>query len=432
MKGLSYASGNMGKALIVGGLELTALIYLTQMIGVSPGLAGTALFVTQLIGAVLDPLVGRTVDILALKPYRAGPILGLGAVVSSISFIALYSLPLLDVRVFSIAVVLILAVRFGISLLEVPYNALLPRISEESRLRTSIAIWKFGFSTVAVLALSAIINLVLSTPDHPPSRWSMFAFGAICGLVGSGSVMLAWWRVRHCDRAPDDHPMHEAVAAPFHKQPLKALWHREYLLLVLVMLLTPFTTQLFIKSLAHRAIYLMSDPAAARYLLIALMTGQVPGLFLWMKASAGPGAARASAMAFALVGAGFALLSLATASWLAMAATFVIGLGAAGALSMIWSLAADCADMVRTRSGQAQESTTFGLLTLAGKFGAALASLTFGWGLSAAGMKTATDAPPEALTAIWLFNGIIPIIAAALCCWTLLAYARAHEGVAQR
>lgn len=420
MRTTSYAAGNFGRALVSGGLELTALFYLTELIGVPAGPAGTALFAVQLATAAMDAVVGRAVDTLDLKPYRAGPFLALGAIVAGAGFIALYALPLLAVRSFALATTLVLTVRLGVCLLEVPYNALLPRIGGESHGRASIAIWRFGFSTLALLVLSAIMQLVVAVPAAPDTPWRIFAFGALCGTAGPACVMMAWWRVRGVDR-PADRPGNAAIAAASSPS---LIGHRPFMVLFAVLLLTPFTTQLFLKSLAYRAAY---DPAAvhgAGTLLAALMAGQMLGIVVWDRAVRRIPARKATALAFAIVLAGFAVLRGVPAGALPfapdIAATAIAGFGAAGALSIVWSLAAEVCDDLQAHSHRDRVSTAFGLLGFAGKLGAALSTLAMGWVLSFASHETVRDGTSHVVGMIRFVNEGVPMIAAGICALLVL------------
>lgn len=418
VRSTSYAAGSFGKALVAGALELTVLFYLTELIGVPPAAVGTALFVTQILSALMDALVGRAVDQFNLKPYRSGPFLILGAMVVSGAFLALYALPLLGLQNFELAILLVLAARLGICLLEVPFNALLPRMSSETGSRTSIAIWKFGFSTVAILCLSSILHLVLATEQ---ASWRIFAFGAVCGLLGPCTVLAAWWRVRGNDRnAADDDRGRVPVSGR------TSLWNGSFLLLFAVMLLTPLTTQLFIKSLAYRAVYVALDPDSAGTLLSVLMAGQVVGLFAWAQLANRIATTSATALSFALMGAGFAGLCAAPISgWpnaVATIAAVIAGAGAAGGLSMIWSMAADCCEGARSRSNMGQVSTAFGFLSLAGKAGSAVGSLTLGWVLSYVDYVPGAGASLEMIGAVQIINSVVPMIIAALCTGLLCLY----------
>lgn len=418
---ISYASGSFGKALVTGALELTILFYLTELIGMPPAAAGTALFAAQILSAAMDALVGRAVDQLNRRPYRSRLFLILGAILVSGAFLTLYALPLLGMRNFRLAILLVLAARLGICLLEVPFNALLPRVSAETGTRTSIAIWKFAFSTVAILCLSSILHLVLANGDDELAPQRIFAFGALCGLLGPCSVLAAWWRVRGADR----HVAKEQ-AGDVPTSGRTSLWNRSFLVLFAVMLLTPLTTQLFIKSLAYRAVYVIADPDSAGTLLTALMSGQVIGLFAWAHLSKRIAIMQATALSFALMALGFAGLCTAPiAGWSdtgSVIAAAVAGAGAAGGLSMIWSLAADCSEGVRSRSNLGQVSTAFGLLGLAGKTGSAVGSLVLGWALSFADIPPGTGAAKGMVGVVQAINSGIPMVIAASCAALLLIY----------
>ncbi|MFM9745971.1 MFS transporter, partial [Streptomyces brasiliscabiei] len=54
---LGYANGNLGKQILYGTVDLCFLYYLTDILGVSPILAGYILFISLAIDALFDPIV---------------------------------------------------------------------------------------------------------------------------------------------------------------------------------------------------------------------------------------------------------------------------------------------------------------------------------------------------------------------------------------
>jgi len=422
----AYASGNLGKAVLVGALELTAIYYFTDLIGAPPSLVGAAMFATHLWTAVTDLVVGRTLDRLNLAPRRAGPFIILGAGLALVTFIFLYALPFLHLRYFWLAVALGLVARLATSLMEAPHSALLISVAPDSRSRTRIAAYRFGFSTLGILILSFLVGLVVDRTPSETAEGAILLFGALCALIGAASVLTSWWSVRHFDRpAPSTAPLGPSstpLATAF-----RQLWNKDYALIFLVIALTPLSSQVFLKSLAFEAVYVLHDPSLVQTLLTAMMLGQIVGVPLWARA-AGWEKSRAASLAFVIMAFGFGVFYILAPKSMPMGvlAISIVGVGASGALSLIWSMAADCCDLIYSRTGHRQDGAAFGALSFGAKLGSGLGALALGSALTWIDYAPGMAAGPDATALIHGFNGLAPAAVAIVCALVLIAYNLSH------
>lgn len=415
---------------MIGALEFTALFYLVDILGASPTTAGVLLFVSQGCNAVMDLAIGRAID-RAGGVSRTGLFLSVGGAMACVGFILLYGLPLLKWHDLGLAACLVFAVRLATSLLDIPHNALLTRVAASSRSRTSVAVWKFGFSTLGLLFVSVLLGM-LQNPTHAErSEQGVLVFGIVCGVLGPLSVLTSWWVVRHAEAdgwrrpSPSSAGTQQAASGP---GVFSRLWRRDYGLVLAVITLTPFSTHLFIKSLMFEATHVLGDPSAAQTLLAAMMLGQMAGVALWSWWANRLEKAQAARLAFAIVAVGFVLFFWLgpVSMFLACGAMAMTGVGASGALSLIWSMAADCCDAAYADSGRRDDATAFGMLSFAGKVGSGLGGLMLGWWLSTAGYAPGV-APGATTTAIiHALNSLAPAIAAIACAVLLGGYRLSH------
>lgn len=90
---IAYGLGTVGITVVSAPVAFLLLYYLTEVIGLSPGLAGIAIALPKLWDALVDPLFGGWVDRLALRMGRRGPIAAISGAGYLISFVVLFSLP---------------------------------------------------------------------------------------------------------------------------------------------------------------------------------------------------------------------------------------------------------------------------------------------------------------------------------------------------
>lgn len=422
----AYASGNLGKAVLIGGLELTAIYYLTDLIGAPPVLVGAAMFATHLWNAATDVVVGLALDRLNLSPRRAGPFLLAGAALAVTAFSLFYALPLLNLRIFALAIVLGLVARLAVSLIEVPHSALLISVAPDSRMRSRIAAYRFGFSTIGVLVLSSIVGLVINRSDTGQAERDIVLFGSVCAVMGVGTVVASWWSVRRFDRPSPRMPTPKTQGMPRLAQ-LRRFWHRDYVIVFMVVALAPLSSQLFMKSLAYEALYVLKDPGLVQTLLIAMMLGQIVGVPFWSCAARFE-KAHVVSLAFVIMTVGFGafhLLATRDLVW-GVAAIAVVGVGASGGLSIIWSMAADCCDLTLARAGERLDGAAFGTLSFAGKLGSGLGALALGAGLSWTDYHPGASLGPTALSLMHGFNSLVPATVALICAGLTAAYRLTH------
>lgn len=90
---IAYGLGTVGITVVSAPVAFLFLYYLTEVVGLSPGLAGTAIALPKLWDALFDPLFGGWVDRLALRMGRRRPIAAISGAGYLVSFVVLFSLP---------------------------------------------------------------------------------------------------------------------------------------------------------------------------------------------------------------------------------------------------------------------------------------------------------------------------------------------------
>src|SRR5690349_12668366 len=90
---LAFSIGSLGTGMYLTIPSLLLLYYLTDVLGVSPALAGLAVFVPRAWDILVDPVVGWASDRTRTRLGRRRPYLLAGAILTALSFIFLFSSP---------------------------------------------------------------------------------------------------------------------------------------------------------------------------------------------------------------------------------------------------------------------------------------------------------------------------------------------------
>lgn len=182
--GLGWATGELGLACYVGIATIYLLFYATQVLRISPIVAGLALLVPRVWNIAVDPLVGALSDRTQTRFGRRRPYLLGGALVWGVAFALLFSLPRMSSE-FTTALcfgAVFLLNNTCLSLYQVPYATMLAEISRDSRVRTRLAGYR------QVVARGAILLALAGGPwllGRPVPRRRGFASSAWCSAPRS-------------------------------------------------------------------------------------------------------------------------------------------------------------------------------------------------------------------------------------------------------
>ncbi|MBA4793698.1 MAG: MFS transporter [Phenylobacterium sp.] len=414
-----YASGNFGKNLLWGALEVALLFILTDLLGLSPALAGGMVLASLLLDAVLDPLIARQSDRSRGRLGRYGAYIVLGAPAAGLSFALLLALPQLGISHPAVVMAALMLFRASYALVDLPHNALLARVTSHSRVRARVAGARFFFSSLA--SLTVALSIAPLARQGGLSAPLLALYGGLAGTASAGVLILAWAAVRRRDQPPP-----AARMLSFTRGLGALLRHPPYLLAVGAGVVAVAALPLFGKTLLYLTTHVLGDPALASPVLAVGVAGQFAGLPLWTWLSGRWEKARVlQAAHLTCAGAFAALLLLGPAPQHLVLAAFLAGIGASGVYSIVWGMVADCADDVERRTGERPEALAFALAILLQKVAIALAAAGLGLLLQMAGYA---DAPSGAAarTAIVATNAAAPLIGALACAALLSGYGLTH------
>lgn len=424
---LAYSSGNFGKNILWGTLEITLLFVMTDLLDVPPTLAGLLILTSLIFDAVLDPVIGFYADRLRTPLGRYGPLILIGSPLSALCFIAFFSLPYLQVTNLIVVTVCILFFRFFYSLVDLPHNALLLHASPHSRVRSRIAAYRFFFSSSASLVLAVSLAPMLSnTPQSAPlSPEGLLIFAVLAGTASCIVLLFSWFAVHKQDRA----------AAATHHVPtgIRTIFYalsrnHPYLITLTAGMLATLCLPLFSKSLLYMGRYVLNDPDIASHALTAMVIGQFAGLPLWIWLAGRWKNARVLQLAHLICVVAFSLILWAVINSysLYIACSFLVGVGASGVYTIVWAMIADCVDEGAKKTQGRMDTFIFALAILLQKSAIAIGAGLFGFVLDKAGYIPGVEANTAVKMTITFFNATLPLIGSIFCIAILFFYKLPH------
>ncbi|HAC63849.1 MAG TPA: MFS transporter [Cyanothece sp. UBA12306] len=201
---LAYGAGDFGPAIAANVLVFYLLYFFTDVAGLPAGLAGSILMIGKISDAINDPIVGVLSDRTHSRWGRRLPWILAGI----LPFAFLYSLQWLvphfsdnlAVNQWSLfAYYVLIGVLFNISytVVNLPYTALTPELTQDYNERTSLNSFRFAFSLGgSILSLILYILVSLAYPDAPKIRY--FILGLSCSTLAV--IALLWCSLRIQER----------------------------------------------------------------------------------------------------------------------------------------------------------------------------------------------------------------------------------------
>lgn len=192
-----------GVGAIVDGVTSTSLtyfllFYLTAVCGLSGTLAGASSMLALLIDAIADPAIGLLSDNTRTRWGRRLPYLLFSTVPLAVLFVMLFSIPppLKGLMLFGYATACSMALRFALSLFNLPYYAVGAEVTDDYAERTSIVSYRIclqmlGTFCAIALGLGVFMsgsNGVLNRQAYKPFAWTCAALIIIAGYVSARAV----------------------------------------------------------------------------------------------------------------------------------------------------------------------------------------------------------------------------------------------------
>ena len=214
-----YTKFNYGMGATASGVALAALsgavlqYFLNQVMRLPAILVGTAIMVSLIVDAIIDPLVGQWSDNLQSRWGRRHPFMYAAAVFAPICFYGLWNAPrmLSGMPLLGYMLVLLVALRISVSLFDVPNNALMPELAPDYDQRTVLSSFRWFFLVFGAAGMSFMLNGVFLRKDatHPLGLLNRHGYEQF-GLLGSIMIFIAiMWsslgthdRISHLHRPP--------------------------------------------------------------------------------------------------------------------------------------------------------------------------------------------------------------------------------------
>jgi GPH family glycoside/pentoside/hexuronide:cation symporter len=377
---IGYASGNFGKAILLGSVDVTLLFLLTDIIGIAPGRV-SQLMVLVLVGDLVFDLVA---GLIADKAERHGigysRLIAVFALPCALAFFAIYSLPFFRITELAVVAAHILFLRCAFAIIDVPHNSLLARVTSDSHTRGRASGYRTIFSSAASVSVACVITPLVHTAAGTAAPVRMAWLGAVGGLLFCAALLLAAWSSKPAHFPAQPRPGPSSPPALFPAP------DRLFAAMAAIALITGFATPMFTKTLLYLCTYVLKSPEFAGQVLLTLALSQMLGAVFWITLVRRRDKSTLLAMSHGVAAVGIILFAATGENQTALfACTVLIGIGFAGVFMLPWGILADIIDFSEFRHRERRETVSFAVMLVLLKGGGAAALATIGWTLGTLG-----------------------------------------------
>ena len=347
------------------------LVFLTDVMRISPGLAGTVILISKFYDAITDPFEGVLSDRTRTKLGRRRPYLLAGIPLIFISFFAMFYPVAFESEIGRFAFVILTYLFFStvVSIVMLNYNALQAELTLDYNERTALTTSRIFFSTVSSILCALLpLEIVKLFPDVQSGWIAMgITFGLFFALPFIATVAVARER-----------PEFQKKPQPFHwKQAFIEPFLVRTFVFTLIMYVTAFvafdaTSSIvvyFIKTYLGRG-----DETS--FVLGALLIAQVASLpfYQWLsKRTSKPRSYILGASIFVVVMFFSFLITPSTPTFVLYVFVALVGLGSGGVVMMVYAIFPDIPDVDELKSGERREGIYAAMTTFVRKLSSAIA-----------------------------------------------------------
>ncbi|NJL79861.1 MAG: MFS transporter [Richelia sp. SM2_1_7] len=433
---LAYGAGDLGPAITANISVFYLLFFFTNVAGIPAGLAGSILMVGKIWDAINDPIVGVMTD--RTKSGRWGrrlPWLLYGAIPFGIFFFLQWIVPTTNVwELFWYYVIIGVISQVFYTVVNLPYTAMTPELTQDYDERTSLNSIRFAFSIggsiLSLFLAQLIFSPIFSETINRQQQYLVLA--AICGVISILGLFWCVWGTRDRVLAFEAKRIQteQNKSLPIAEQIKIVFKNKPFLFVIGIYLFSWLGVQITASVIPYFVIYCMklqeSDVPAV---MIGVQGTALLMLFVWGALSKRVGKKAVYFMGmFLWIIAATGLFFLQPGQIGLMYVLAVIaGSGVSVAYLVPWSMMPDVIELDELQTGQRREGVFYGFMVLLQKFGLAFGLFLVGIALETSGFQENIRGqiqlpiqPETALSAIRITVGPVPIVC--LICGLFLTY----------
>jgi GPH family glycoside/pentoside/hexuronide:cation symporter len=410
---VGWGVGSLGGTALINSVTFLALFYFTLVLGMSPAVAGTLLFITKCYDIATDPLMGIVSDRCDTRWGRRRPFLLIASAVSAGSILMLFNPPDLAGTAMTVYIgAALLLYATGYTIFNIPYLAMPAEMTSDYHERSRLMSARVVFASLGILVGGALAPAMVTWFGGGRVGYASMSYvlAAIIGVAMAASFF---------GTRTAAHTRHVSKVMSFGEQWSLAIGNRPFIILILSKLLHISGVAVSISSLLFLVtVVLQRETVALGSFGLASTAGTLVSIPAWLWLSNRFGKRNTYIL-------GVTVYVPILLSWLAtgpdeafalfLIRGFAIGVATGGLTLTAQAMLPDTIEHDARRSGLRREGTFTSIYSLMEKTAFALGPLTIGLLLEASGFSPGSAEGPtaETIRAILIATAIIPAAASA-------------------
>ncbi len=403
----AYGIGDTGFSLTTTIAAAYFAIFLTDVVGISPGIAAIAIFVGRTWDYFNDPFIGHISDRTRTRWGRRRPFLLFGAIPFALAFMLMWWRPPLASTT---ALVIYYAFAYVIfdsaaTFVYMPFYALTPELTSDYDERTALTTYRMFFSIAGSL-IAFTVPLMIVNGFSPQNADRVLTMGIIFGIISALPLVITFFGT---------HERQEFMQQeqPGIKESLQAAFkNRPFIFSAGIYLVTWMCMDILQTTLLYFVKYVMQREGQSDIIMGVIFVVAIFALPVWEKVSRRWNKRKAYIFGSAFLATVLmALISLnaATPFTLLMGLCVLAGIGVGAAHVLPWAIIPDAIEWDELKTGERHEGMFYSLVTLMQKIASSVAIPLVLLVLDATGyVPNSTQQPANALLGIRIVIGPIP------------------------
>ena len=427
---IAYGAGDLGPAICANIQVFFLLYFFTNVAGLPAGIAGSILMIGKISDAVNDPIIGVMSDRTVHPWGRRYPWMVFGAIPFGVLFFLQWIVPTTN-QSFLFWYYVVIAILFNIAytVVNLPYAALTPELTQNFNERTSLNSFRFAFSIGGSILSLVIAQLIFSIfKDNPIQQY--LALGIVCAIIAVLPIYWCFFGTR--DRILSNKTKQEEdnnTNVPIVEQISVAFSNRPFIFVIGIYLCSWLGVQLTASILPYFVINWMQLPETTFPKVAIVVQGTaLIMLFVWsfISKKVGKKAVYFMGVCLWIIAQGGLFFTQPGQVGLMYFLAVIAGFGVSTAYLVPWSMIPDVIDLDELNTGQRREGIFYSFMVFLQKVGLAIGLFLVGVALEIAGFietipgETPPTQPESALLAVRV--AIAPLPTIFLIVGLLLAY----------
>ena len=395
---IGYGIGDIAICFYWSGVGLYLLYFYTDIVGISPYLAGWIYALGIAWDAITDPFMGYLAERSISKKGKYRPFIFFGTVPLALSFILLFWIPpFTGFSLFLSLLIINILHRTCFTIVSVPYSSLTPRLSSDSEERTKLTTARMIGASFGTLLMSSLGFPLINYFGQNNESVGILYLSGIAGFFAVIILYATYFSVR------ENSTQEEKIAYPsLKKLILSVTKNYPFWIVFSSILILGSTTIMFNKNLIYYIKYAL-DLHDYQGLVLGLSgLSSFASIPFWSFISLKLGKRNTWQISMTLLLFAFMLFYFYQINTLTELLIIVclIGLASGAGGVLFWSMLPDTIEYGEWKSGIRSESSLYGFMTFAQKSSIAIAALILGI------LLTLIDFAPNEVQTTETLNGL--------------------------